>query len=94
MFYFIIWLGLCFLVAMVGTNKNIGYWTTFLISLVFSPLIGLIFGLASKDKVVVKEYTCKHCGFKTKVNSHFCPACEKDDHGKKKEDYQKNEQTS
>jgi fucose permease len=50
MFYFIVWVGLCFLVAMIGTNKNIGYWTTFLISLIFSPLIGLIFALASKEK--------------------------------------------
>lgn len=88
MFYFIVWVGLCFLVAMIGTNRNIGYWGTFAISLFLSPLIGLIVALISKEVVIVKEYTCKQCGFKTKVNSHFCPACDKDDKGLKKEDYQ------
>lgn len=66
----------------------------FVLSLILSPLIGLIIGLVSKEKAIpiqVKEYTCKFCGFKTKVNSHFCPACDKDDHGKKKEDYNKTE---
>jgi phosphate/sulfate permease len=92
MFYFIVWVGLCFLVAMIGTNKNVGYWGTFFISLFFSPLIGGIVALISSEtQAPIKVYTCKHCGLQSKVNSHFCPACEKDDHGKKKEDYTQKE---
>ena len=45
-----IWLGLCFLVAMVGTEKSIGYWAVFFLSLLFSPLIGLIIALVSSPK--------------------------------------------
>lgn len=46
----IVWLILSFLVASAGSNKNIGYWGAFFLSLIFSPLIGLIFALASSPK--------------------------------------------
>ena len=42
-----IWIGLCFLVAIAGKDKKVGYWGTFGLSLILSPLIGLIIGLAS-----------------------------------------------
>lgn len=88
MIIFIVWIILCFVVASIGSNKNIGYWGTFFISLILSPIIGLIFALASSDiPKPEKEYKCKHCNFVSKVNSHFCPACDKDDKGLKKEDY-------
>jgi len=85
----IIWIVLCFVVASIGSSKNIGYWGTFFISLLLSPLIGLIFALASSPKPVPPPvYACKHCGFKSSVNSHFCPVCNKDSSGKTKEEYQ------
>lgn len=83
----ITWIGLCFLVSFAGSNKNLGYWGTFIMSLFFSPLVGLIAALISSTPT--KEYKCKHCGFKSKLQSHFCPACDKDDQGKTKEDYKK-----
>lgn len=41
---------ICFLVALTGRGKAIGYWGVFFLSLFLSPLIGLIIGLASGSK--------------------------------------------
>lgn len=84
----IIWIVLCFVVASIGSGKNIGYWGTFFLSLILSPIIGLIFALASSDKPKpISEFTCKWCGLKSIVNSHFCPGCDKDNLGKTKNEY-------
>jgi len=40
----------CFLVALTGHDKKIGYWGVFIISLFLSPFIGLIVGVTSKVK--------------------------------------------
>lgn len=34
-------------------------------------------------------YECKYCGFKSKEQTAFCEACERDDSGLTKEDYKK-----
>jgi len=86
-FGIILWLGLCFLVAKIGTNRNIGYWGAFLLSFLLSPLIGIIFVFFSDE--IKNEYRCKYCGFTSLVNSDFCPACGKDNAGKDQEDYKK-----
>lgn len=43
----IFWIGISFLVGLLGKDKSIGFWVVFLISIFFSPLIGLIVALAS-----------------------------------------------
>ena len=47
----LVWIVLAFLVGFAGADKKIGYWGTFGISLLLSPLIGLIVGLVSGPKV-------------------------------------------
>lgn len=81
----ILWIGLCFLVAKIGANRNIGYWGAFFLSLLLSPLIGIIFVFLSDE--IKNEYRCRYCGFTSSVNSDFCPACGKDSTGKDKEAY-------
>lgn len=49
MYIFIVWLIFSFLIAYLGTNRKIGFGGALAISLIFSPLIGLIFVLTSKD---------------------------------------------
>lgn len=44
------WLFFSFLVWLLWSNRKIGFWWAFLLSLVLSPLIGLIFTLVSKSK--------------------------------------------
>ncbi len=47
---FISWFILSIIVALLGDNKKIGIWAAFFISLIFSPLIGLIVVLVSDRK--------------------------------------------
>jgi len=53
------WIILSFLVASLGTSKTIGGTGAFFISLIFSPVIGLLFVIASSSKGEVKEYSPK-----------------------------------
>ncbi len=46
----IAWIILSFAVGFMGTNRNIGFGGAFFLSLLLSPLIGIIFVLISKDK--------------------------------------------
>ncbi|MFK5855247.1 MAG: SHOCT domain-containing protein [Bacteroidota bacterium] len=49
-FYIFIWVLLSFFVGMASSAKNIGFWGAFILSLVFSPVIGLIAGIISSKK--------------------------------------------
>jgi hypothetical protein len=49
---FILWVAFCFVVASFGKDKNIGWGGAFVVSLIFSPLIGLIVVAISSKKVV------------------------------------------
>lgn len=64
-----------------------GYWGTFLYSLLLSPLIGLIIALVSSDKSQIRIKKCGHCGFVDKTGAQFCPGCGKDNIGKTQDDY-------
>ncbi len=90
MFLFVAWISLAFLVAFLGKNKKIGFWSTFIISVLLSPLVGLIVALVSDPVTTTYVYSrkCKFCGFEDKSGSQFCTACGKDRKGKTKEDYQ------
>src|SRR5690348_8014733 len=46
---FFIWVILSIIVGAIGSSRNIGFGGAFLLSLVLSPLIGLIITLISKD---------------------------------------------
>lgn len=50
MILFIIWIILCVIVGKIGSNRNIGFGGAFFLSLLLSPIIGLIITLISKDK--------------------------------------------
>jgi hypothetical protein len=49
---FILWIVFCFVVASFGKDKNIGWGGAFVVSLIFSPLIGIIVVALSSKKVV------------------------------------------
>ena len=49
--FLLLWLFGCFFVGFVfGTARTIGFWGSFVISLILSPLLGLIITLFSKTK--------------------------------------------
>jgi len=49
------WIVLSFVVANIGSSKNIGGTGAFFISIIFSPLIGLLFVIASSPKKNIKK---------------------------------------
>ena len=51
--YFIGWIVLSIIVAFVGSGKTIGFFLSLLLSLLFSPIIGLIIVALSKSKQIV-----------------------------------------
>ena len=50
------WIILSFVVAFIGSDRKIGYWGTFFLSLLLSPIIGAIFALASQRNIQVSNY--------------------------------------
>lgn len=44
------WLIFSFVAGIIGSGRKIGFWGAFLLSIILSPLIGLIFALVSKSK--------------------------------------------
>lgn len=73
------WFILSFVVAGFGSSKNIGGVGAFFISLFFSPIIGFIAVIASKDKMIIR--VCKHCQQKNVVTTIYCSRCGRDDSG-------------
>lgn len=50
MLFFIAWVALSMVVGLIGSDKSIGFWGAFLISIILSPLIGLIVVVLSNSK--------------------------------------------
>ena len=71
----IIWIGLSFLVALTGKDKDIGYWGVFFLSLLLSPLIGLIIGLVSSQAIPKQSFKCNACGFNLNGMPDICKNC-------------------
>ncbi len=64
-------------VALVGMDRRIGFWTTFLICLILSPFMGLFIGLNSSR---LDARGCMHCGNKYN-EAEFCGVCKKNEQG-------------
>lgn len=79
----VLYFGFTFIIACIfgyfGDKKKIGGLAIFLITLIFSPLVGLIVLLASKD--APKSYKCRNCGYVSTDTSYYCPRCLKDNEG-------------
>ncbi|HYH08462.1 MAG TPA: hypothetical protein VEK11_15505 [Thermoanaerobaculia bacterium] len=47
MIFVLLWIGLSYLVAVLGRERKFGFWGTLLVSLFFTPLVGLLTVFAS-----------------------------------------------
>ncbi|MQX35698.1 hypothetical protein [Roseospira navarrensis] len=50
---FLLWIGLSWVVGLLGRDKKFGLFGNFLVALIFSPLVGFIVLLASDDRPTV-----------------------------------------
>tara|TARA_R110002167_G_scaffold82618_1_gene225376 strand:- start:4126 stop:4506 length:381 start_codon:yes stop_codon:yes gene_type:complete len=51
---FLFWLFAAFVIGFMGSNKKIGYWGTFFLTFLFSPIVGIIVALVSPPSVSSK----------------------------------------
>jgi hypothetical protein len=47
----LIYLFLCYLIAFFARNRKFGFWIYFILSFIFTPLLGFIIALASDKRV-------------------------------------------
>jgi len=57
--YIAAWIILSFLVAKLSANKKISFSGTLILSLIFSPIIGILFVIASDKKEVISSQAIK-----------------------------------
>ena len=55
---FLIHIALCLLIAAVGENRKWGFWGYFFASLLFTPLVGILFVLASDPRKRCDDRDC------------------------------------
>jgi hypothetical protein len=56
----VIWFLLSIIVGMLGKNTYIGFWGNFILSLFFSPLVGIVYVLLAKRETGKKHAAYKH----------------------------------
>jgi hypothetical protein len=52
MTFFLVYIGLCFFVAVIGKARPLGFWGYFFSSFLFTPLVGLLLLMAAGKKRV------------------------------------------
>ena len=74
---FFLWIFFCSLVGVYGRNKGIGFGGPFIVSLVFSPLIGFIFALILGPGANGQK-KCSYCAEIIKKEAKICHFCGKE----------------
>jgi hypothetical protein len=76
----IVYLFLVITMAKIGSGRACGGLKSFFVSLIFTPVIGLIYVLnhTQKDMLKIIHYRCPSCGLEYTTRHRYCPACEKE----------------
>jgi len=77
-FYFFLSLGVAFL----GQGRKIGFPQSLVLSIFFTPIVGL-FAVAHSDKKITYrefQYHCTRCAYNYTEEHEFCPNCTKGGH--------------
>ncbi|MCB2219873.1 MAG: hypothetical protein KQI35_05700 [Bacteroidetes bacterium] len=76
----VIYLFLVISIAKLGTYKKCGGIKALVVSLLFTPVAGIIYVAISPVKSVLKivHYRCHHCGLEFTNHHKYCPTCLKE----------------
>jgi hypothetical protein len=61
--YFLIWIFVCLLVSLLGRDKKVGFWGTFMWSFFLSPIVGAIIASLSPTAIQTEYEIHKWKGF-------------------------------
>jgi len=79
MVYFIIYLLIVISLSFFSLGKRISFVEIFFISLILTPIVGLITLIKAKNNISTHHYTmtytCKSCGNGVEENEKTCPKC-------------------
>jgi fucose permease len=66
----IVYIGLCFIIALIGSDRKFGFWGYFFCSLALTPCVGTVVLLASdkRPKQKAKTAECVHPPSETKMD--------------------------
>lgn len=70
--YIFVTLPLCFAVSEHGSRREIGYWWTFLISILFTPIVGLIVATASPFTIDISKDWYRHYQDGQLLENRYC----------------------
>lgn len=77
------WVLISLIIAAFGSARKIGFFWSFIICCLLSPVIGIFIVLVSEaDNRPAIAFKCKHCYHTTTENHLYCPNCKKDDFGR------------
>ena len=72
-----IYLIITFLLTVIGIEKHSEALKIFILSLVLTPLYGIIVLLKERNRSVkIHYYYCEHCNYVYPVKLKYCPVCE------------------
>jgi hypothetical protein len=78
----IIYIFVSVFLSIEGRRRNIGGLAIFFISIILTPVVGMIFLFTSPRKATgmhyVKQYRCKRCKFNFTEKHDYCPICERE----------------
>ena len=86
---FITWLIFAALVGLWSSNKLGSFAKGFFVSLLLSPVIGILYVIASRS-----HYICQHCGYESSASFDFCPICGKNKFGRTLDEMRSNYYTN
>ena len=79
MIYFITYLVLAFAVSLLSLSKRISFIEIFIISLLLTPVTGLITVVKAENNILTHHYTttnaCSSCGSDNTENDEVCTHC-------------------
>lgn len=66
-------------VAFIGRYRKTGFTLPFIVSLLLTPIVGLLVVAHSNKKITYHEfqYHCPRCGYNFTEELEFCPYCSK-----------------